>query len=135
MSKDFEKFIYKKVCFEEPEVRFHLWYLIDKKTREGVHFHGQEYRENYNASDYRPWYNNQHRFSAHGIEMHKKTPVYEGQKPLENCDVTGGDCYCDGSSLQASEQLGHINPNKDDDYVWSVLHYYFGIWIEEKDDA
>lgn len=51
--------------------------------------------------------------------------------------MTGGDCYCDGSSLQASERLGHIDPDSEDDeeYIWIVLRAYYYNWIEEADDS
>lgn len=36
------------------------------------------------------------------IGYHSPKPMYEGQEAMD-CDVLGGQCYYDGSSLQASE--------------------------------
>lgn len=41
--------------------------------------------------DYRPM--------AFGVDIHRKVPTYEDQAPIENCSITGGDCYFDGSAL------------------------------------
>lgn len=121
--RNFEKYIYHKTVTERKDGIFFCWYLIGKKNREGVHFHGHVPDKPFSLS-------NQFNFFASGIERHKKTPDREGHEPVKNCIVTGGDCYCDGSSLQASERLGFVNPNNDDEIIWSVLHEYYGYWIE-----
>jgi len=128
---DSKNFIYKKMQFVEVGFIQYFWYLIHRETRNGVHFHGQQYNENYDYGKYCPWDDFEHgrschRFSAHGIEVHSIKPMYNGQTAIEDCDVTGGDCYCDGSSLSASRYLGHINPNGSDDVViWNVLHDWY----------
>ncbi len=125
-----EKFIYHKTQTIGTVEIMYSWYLIEKKTREGVHFHGTLATKNNPISGLSLF--NKFNFMASGIECHRKKPNYEGHTPIKgHCIVTQGECYCDGSSLQASEQLGHINPATDDDSVWSVLHLYFGYWIEE----
>ena len=54
-----------------------------------------------------------------GIEVHSKTPMYDGQKPLgRHCELTHGDCYTDGSSL-AFEQVERFFDTPA--YVFSVL--------------
>lgn len=124
--KDFDKFTYKKVQVIQDKATYFFWYLINKDRREGVHFHGALYEDKTMCS-----LCNQHGFMTHGIEAHRKTPSYKEHKPVPNCDVTGGDCYCDGSSLQAEQHLGHIDPTgRDDDIIWNVLHEYYGHWIE-----
>lgn len=125
-----EKFIYFKTQRIDQVSINYCWYLIDKVTREGVHFHGQKYFDIGSMSGFL----NEFAFMANGIECHKKQPHYDGHTPVKGyCLVTLGDCYCDGSSLQASEQLGYINPDGvHDDHVWSVLHQYYGYWIEDK---
>lgn len=133
MSKDFKRFFYKKTVVEEGDTIWRAWYLIDKQTREGVHFHGYQYKDSYENGDYIPWRGNMYRFSPHGIEKHRTKPIYKGQEPLKNCNVTGGDCYCDGTSLQASREFGRINPEKEDDYIWETLRHYYRIWIEDED--
>lgn len=136
MDKDFKRFFYKKTVVEEGDTIWLAWYLIDRERREGVHFHGIQYKDSYKPVTYEPWENNQYRFASHGIEKHSKTPLYEGQEPLKDCEVTGGDCYCDGTSLMARERLGHINPDSknDDDTIWMTLHYFFRAWFEEEEN-
>lgn len=122
---NWEKFIYLKQQRIDVTGIFYAWYIIDRKTREGVHFHGYTMNEDKFSMC------NKFGFFAAGIEMHKTKPHYEGHEPIKgHCMVTLGDCYCDGSSLQASERLGEIHPERDDLQIWNVLHEYFGHWIE-----
>lgn len=125
---NYEKFIYFKCQGITAKSVTYQWYLIDKVTREGVHFHGTV------TPDLGMAFNNTHGFMANGIECHRKKPNYEGHTPAPSyCIVTQGDCYCDGSSLQASERLGWVNPDGSDDVaIWNVLHEYFESWIENK---
>lgn len=130
---DFNKFIYKKVQIIQENYTYYYWYLINKELRNGVHFHGVK---RHDSEEYfkLPFNNNQYGFETLGIESHSKEPLYEGHKPIPNCDVTGGDCYCDGTSLYASEKLGDINPDKCDERVWFELHYLYKNWHEGKCD-
>lgn len=129
-----ERFIYKKVQVESEVSKDFFWYLIARETREGVHFHGSQYKDKarFDAFNYS---NNRYSFAAYGIEMHSIKPRYERQKPIEYyCEVVGGEnkCYCDGSSLQASERLGWVNPEgSDDTAIWNTLHEYFDSWLGE----
>lgn len=128
---DYKNYIYKKVQILQEKQTYFYWYLIHNENRVGVHFHGCQYSEDYEYGEYCPWDGfeggrNKYRFSTRGIEIHDKKPIYENQKPLKNCEVTGGDCYCDGTSLMAERQLGFINPSGEDDvYIWNVLHDWF----------
>lgn len=125
---NYEKFIYlKQQSFKDGYI-FYYWYLIDKETREGVHFHGAKQLD---LKEYSSC--NQYGFETYGIEKHSKEPVYEGQKPIKNCIVTCGDCYPDGTSLYASENLGHVNPDNCDPQVWSELEYLYKSWFENED--
>jgi hypothetical protein len=129
---NFEKFIHKKVQVIKETHTFYYWYLINKKDRNGVHFHGAKYNdlEEYFKS---PFNNgNQYRFDTHGLEIHSCVPIYPNQKPLKNCEVTGGDCYCDGTSLTASEWLGDVNPDNSDDRIWADLYYFYASHFEEE---
>lgn len=120
---DYEKFIYeKKIIFRENTINY-AWHLINKETREGMEFHGAYCRSESN-------------FFPYGIEMHKTSPFYAGQEPIDNCSITLGTCYCSGSSLLGRELLGHIDPeNREHDAeVYDILHKYFDIWILEEDD-
>ena len=40
-----------------------------------------------------------HKPMAFGVDIHTKTPRYAGQSAQQGCGITGGECYCDGSSL------------------------------------
>jgi hypothetical protein len=124
-----EKFIYHKTQTVGKIDTGYNWYLIDRKTREGVHFHGSVYLKGSMLG-----LANQYGFFAAGIECHKTKPHFEGHKPIPgHCIVTGGECYADGSSLQAEERLGDVNPDGSEDLrIWNVLHEYYGYWIEEK---
>jgi hypothetical protein len=125
-----EKFIYKKMQITDKWGVRYFWYLIDPSRGEGVHFHGQiaNIRDNY-------FKGNKFDFFAMGIEAHFKEPKYEGQGFTKNCDVTGGNCYCDGSSL-AADRLNYINPNDAyyDTHIWNVLHEFFDNWILNKNN-
>jgi hypothetical protein len=137
----YDKFIYKKVVYWEDSGKYYLWYLINKDRREGVNFHGKVYTDP-EVLKYRSIIDtNKWGFSTLGIEAHRKKSPYEREdyKPccIEYCDVTGGKCYPDGSSM-AADRLKHINPDNmvDDGYVWNVLHEFYDIWIErKKEDA
>jgi len=67
----------------------HYWILVGPKGGVHIHIHERMIEEDYFG----------------GVEIHNKTPIYAGQKPMPNCWVIGGDCYCDGSSLYARENL------------------------------
>lgn len=127
---DHEKFRYKKEKWFSKSSTNYAWYVIGAESKEGVHFHGVVYHDEEYVSKFILGDNN-FGFAAHGIEAHKTKPMYEGQNPIKNCQVTGGDCYCDGSSLQASERLGWINPEgSDDETIYRVLEGYYRNWIE-----
>ena len=54
------------------------------------------------------------------IGYHSPTPMYEGQSPME-CDlIAGGECYYDGSSLQADEFMPKFIEGGTD-AVWEML--------------
>lgn len=71
------KFIYlKKQILQENYITY-MWYLIDKETRQGVHFHGV-------ASDILNYYvylDNQYRFRAYVIELHSKKKKIQRTNP------------------------------------------------------
>lgn len=55
------------------------------------------------------------------IGYHSKKPMYEDQEPItNNCKLTGGDCYYDGSSC-AADEIYDILVEKGSDAVWKVL--------------
>lgn len=124
-NKDF--YYRKQIEFNENGKRYY-WYLVHKQKREGVHFHG--FVDNISFNTYGV---NKYGFMPWGIECHRKSPIYDGQTPIKECWVTKGDCFCDGSSLQAQEVLGHIDPENemDDNFIWITLHDYYENWIDK----
>ena len=119
-----DKFIYKKVQILRDDVTYFYWYMINKKKRDGVHFHGVHHKDDEVYAKY-AFEGNNYNFTAHGIEIHSPTKMYDHQTPIKNCEVTQGDCYCDGTSLGAIEDLGHICPNGNDSFIWYTLSRYY----------
>lgn len=120
--KDF--YYQKRVAYREFEMDYE-WYLIHKASKSGVHFHGHKYHD---PAPHRSLLGcNRYNFSTFGIERH--APSGEGKPSHEQCWVTAGPCWHDGTSLGASERLGHINPDRDDDEVWAVLEDYHQSWF------
>lgn len=86
----------------------------------------EEFRE---AGPYKGSYDPLRQF-ARDLGYHSPQPMYEGQKPMSNpCDVLGGTCYYDGSTLQAEEPM-EVLMAKGEDALWSFLmdeyNYRFG---------
>jgi hypothetical protein len=131
---DHEKFHYwKEQVINSAEVRY-LWYMQNKETRQAVHFHGSVYDQSSEFGKICARMANHFGFITMGIELHSPTPLYEGQKPITNCKVMGGECYIDGTSLYAREALGHINPNGGNDaQIWSVLGSFWRSHFQQED--
>ena len=68
--------------------------------------------------------------------MHSTKPAYDGQKYLEDCEVTCGKCYPDGTSLGATEDLGYVDPENKyhEEMIWLVLYDWFRSRFKEIDD-
>lgn len=119
---DYENFIYKKEqYFNDDNVTFY-WYLINKKRREGVHLYGIQ------RPDTTYFKGNQYNFFPLSIEAHYQKPSYEGEGSVDDCFVTGGKCYCTGSSSMAERMFRYTNP-KNDEYIWKTLHKCYNDWI------
>ena len=55
------------------------------------------------------------------VGYHSPEPIYEGQEPLtEDCTLTGGICYYDGSGLRA-EEWKDIWLREGTDKIWEML--------------
>lgn len=54
------------------------------------------------------------------IGYHAYQPQYEGQRPMDNCDILGCPCYYDGTSLGASEFVPEFLAGGSD-AVWKKL--------------
>jgi len=70
------------------------------------------------------------------IGYHSKVPMYDGQEPIDdNCKLTGGRCYYDGSGLQA-EQYYEILVRGGLDALWEALDQrYYDTFTEEPKSA
>lgn len=74
--------------------------------------------------DNNPWHKKL--FSGLGsIDYHLPIPTWEGQTPVENCEYTGGDCYCDGSGLEAGKLFDRAVA--DPAQIWVTMVE----WLEE----
>ncbi len=59
------------------------------------------------------------------LGYHSATPRYEGQPQMQsNCPVTGGECYYDGSSLNAYDAW-KVLIEGGDKALWSYLEEYY----------
>ena len=65
-----------------------------------------------------------------GIEVHSKTPMYEGQvDPFMNCELTGGDCYPDGSSLAYERDIKDLFDVTAPDEMYAELARWAAIYL------
>jgi len=63
------------------------------------------------------------------IGCHSRKPSYEGQNSTdEDCDLVGGKCFYDGSSLQASEFEDEFLTNGEP-AVWKMLEERYNMWL------
>jgi hypothetical protein len=53
------------------------------------------------------------------IDRHSPVPLYEFETPQHDCKYTGGDCYCDGTSLGSTDLFNKFL--LDPDEVWRTL--------------
>lgn len=58
------------------------------------------------------------------LGFHSKTPHYEDHTPMKDCEWTGGDCYYDGSSLNADPVFKRLL-EEGEDGVWATLEDYY----------
>lgn len=69
---------------------------------------------------------------AFGVDFHGQTPMYEGQTPMEKCDITGGKCYCDGSAILGEEFL-QILISQGDEALWKRMEEQHIYWSPKND--
>lgn len=62
-----------------------------------------------------------------GVDGHWKTPQYIEQRAIQCCELTGGDCYSDGSAL-LSNDLFDLLVAKGDQAVWKRLEELYEVW-------
>lgn len=58
------------------------------------------------------------------VSYHSKVPLYEGQTKLESCQLTGGDCYSDGSGLAAQDLFAQFVAGGEE-VVWKKLEEWY----------
>lgn len=68
---------------------------------------------------------------AWDLGYHSDRPRYSGQKPFDCDKLPGGECYYDGSVLQAEEVL-RLLIEEGDEAVWSYLAGYFSHVLRER---
>lgn len=67
------------------------------------------------------------------IGYHSKTPHYEGHSPQYNCELTGGDCYYDGTSLWGNEQWREGFIHGGTEWLWPRLEQLYRHYFEDGD--
>lgn len=72
-----------------------------------------------------------HKPQPAGVDYHATKPRYEGQKPITNCHITGGDCYGDGSGLLAEEYFETLL-TEGSDGVFKRLEKQYAEWLEDE---
>jgi hypothetical protein len=70
--------------------------------------------------------------SAWDLGYHAKEPFYEGQWSRDDCDVIGGKCYYDGSTLNAEQHLDTFL-EQGLDAIWVMLEQYYHDTFDETD--
>lgn len=59
------------------------------------------------------------------VGYHSKRPMYQGQTPIgDDCKLTGGECYYDGSSLHATDVFQML-VTQGHEAVWTYLDSLF----------
>lgn len=74
-----------------------------------------------------------------GIEMHSPVAMYSGQVTHGRCWLLGGDCWHDGSSLQATEYWNPLfdrcNVSMDFEPLWRSLEGEYRQRFADKDES
>lgn len=65
------------------------------------------------------------KISGYDVGYHSKVPQFDGQTPMSReCDILGGTCYYDGSSLAADrwvKEIFSIRGEHPDEHMWKKL--------------
>lgn len=67
------------------------------------------------------------------IGFHSKVPIYGEDRPMKDCELTGGDCYYDGSSLQGNEKWREGFLHGGTEWLWPHLEQYYQHIFENGD--
>jgi hypothetical protein len=71
---------------------------------------------------------------AFGVDLHTKTPRYEGHSPTNGCHITGGKCYCDGSALLGDEFFETLVAEGEEG-LWKRMEQQFRDWHPKQEVA
>ena len=72
--------------------------------------------------------------TSYDLGYHSPVPMYDGQEPIsDDCEITGGDCYYDGSTL-AAENIYKILLYHGSDGVWKELERVWRDKFERMED-
>lgn len=68
-----------------------------------------------------------HPWQAVDVGYHSPRPMYEEHSPMGSCHLLEGDCFYDGSGLQAEKLLERVMVNGEivDDLIWVFLEEYY----------
>lgn len=71
---------------------------------------------------------------GYDLGYHSPVPMYEGQTAIGKCDVVGGECYYDGSTLNAE---AWIEPflNGGTEWLWPRMEQEYRQYFEGVEDA
>jgi hypothetical protein len=64
------------------------------------------------------------------LGYHSPAPMYDGDSPMDSCDVLDGECYYDGSGLNADLLIENFLEHGDT-YVWAALEAYYRCTFED----
>jgi hypothetical protein len=78
-------------------------------------------------------YNNDCRPTNGGVTYHDTVPHHDEQTPVEDCKITGGDCYC-YVDYTAGEILLSILMKKGSEAVWEKMEVLYRIWLERSNE-
>ena len=67
-----------------------------------------------------------HKPMSAGLDGHWKKPLYEDQSPIDNCLITGGECYCDETSLTTNVFNRFVAEG--DSAIWEILEERYESW-------
>lgn len=65
------------------------------------------------------------------LDMHSHTPQYEDQYAAEDCEVTGGKCYGDGTSLWFGEAWMEGFLHGGTEWLWPRLEELYEYWLAD----
>ena len=107
-------------------LRFYYREIITGRT---IQFYMHDSWSYFAKSRVRPF----EQYSGADVGYHDTGPHYQNHEPME-CDIVkGGECYYDGSSVQAEEWLDHFSETNFTD-LWQRLRQRWFDTFEERDD-